>query len=193
MKTKGRYRTAWFSIVILGFLCAPAATQGTKSVKVDYGKERPLVASFEKEIGKAISEVFPGSFGQVQPPKGAHLPGYGYTFMFVINIRRGMLSTPFGSYANESEISPDQKRQKIEALKDKLVPLLFTHGSRLMSLQKNETVSICALFEETNAFKPEENLNTTLVLSAQKSDLDELATKQERFNELRQKVKIVEY
>jgi hypothetical protein len=162
-------------------------------LKIDYGRERPLVAGFEKEIGRAISEVFPGTFGQVQPPKGVHLPGYGYTFMFVINIRRGMINTPFGAYANEAEISPEQKKQKIEALTDKLVHLLVAHGSRLASLQKNETVSISALFEETNAVKPDENMNKALVLSISKGDLDELASKQESFNELRQRVKIVEY
>ena len=179
--------------MILGFLCATAAAQGTKGLKVDYGQERPVVRNFELAISQAIATSFTGPFGLVQAPKGVHLPGYGYTFMFTINIRRGMINTPFGSYANEADITPEQKAQRIESLKDKLVRLLFEHGSRLTSLQRNETIAICALFEETNAVKPDENTNKSIILSILKSDLDELASKQERFNELRQRVKIVEY
>ena len=193
MKTMGRYRTAWFLIIILVLLCAPAAAQGTKGVNVDYGQERPLIKSFEMAISEAIATTFPGPFGLVQKPKGVHLPGYGYAFMFGINIRRGLINTPFGAYASEADITPEQKKQRIEGLKDKLVRLLFLHGSRLTSLQRNESIAICALFEETNPVNPDENLNKTLILSVLKGDLDELASKQERFNELRQKVKIVEY
>ena len=176
----------------VGFLCAPAIAQGTKGVNVDYGQERPLINSFEMAISEAIATTFPGPFGQVQKPKGVHLPGYGYAFMFGINIRRGLINTPFGAYPNDQEITPEQKKQRIEGLKEKLVRLLFLQGSRL-TLQRNETLAICALFEETNPASPEENSNKTLILSVTKSDLDELASKQERFNELRQKVKIIEY
>jgi hypothetical protein len=189
----GRHRTAWFAIMILGFLCVPVAAQGTKGLNVDYGQERPLIKNFELAIGEAIATTFPGPFGQVQKPKGVHLPGYGYTFMFLINIRRGMINTPFGAYANEADITPEQKKQRIEGLKDKLVYLLVAQGSRLTALQRNESIAICALFEESNPVNPDENLNKTLILSILKSDLDELASKQERFNELRQRVKIVEY
>jgi hypothetical protein len=189
----GRHRTAWFVIMNLGFLCAPAAAQGTKGLNVDYGQERPLIKSFELAISEAIATTFPGPFGQVQKPKGVHLPGYGYTFMFTINIRRGMINTPFGAYANDADITPEQKKQRIEGLKDKLVRLLVAQGSRLTALQRNESIAICALFEETNPVNPDENVNKTLILSILKSDLDELASKQERFNELRQRVKIVEY
>jgi hypothetical protein len=113
--------------------------------------------------------------------------------MFLINIRRGMINTPFGAYANEADITPEQRKQRIEGLKDKLVYLLVAQGSRLTALQRNESIAICALFEESNPVNPDENLNKTLILSILKSDLDELASKQERFNELRQRVKIVEY
>jgi hypothetical protein len=189
----GRHRTAWFIIMILGFLCVPAATQGTKGLKVDYGQERPLVKNFEQAINEAIATTFPGAFCQVQVPKGVHLSGYGYIFMFTINLPRGMINSPFGAIPNEAAFTTEEKNRRIEGLKAKLVPLLYQHGSRLTSLQRNESVAICALFEETNPVNPDKNVNKTLILSILKSDLDELASKQERFNELRQRVKIVEY
>jgi hypothetical protein len=193
VKTMNKKRAGCFAILIIGFLSAASAVQGTKGVNADYIQERPLIKNFEAAISEAIASAFPGPFGQVQKPKGVHLPGYGYTFMFQVNIRRGMINTPFGAYPNDADIAPEQKRQRIEGLRDKLVRLLIIQGSRMTPLQRNESIAIVAFFDETNPVSPDENLNKTLILSVLKSDLDDLANKQERLNELLQRVKIVEY
>jgi hypothetical protein len=72
-----------------------------------------------------------------------------------------------------------------------LIGVMLSKGRGLAQVQKNESITIFAFFEEIN---PDEgNVNQTLILSVLKSDLDELAARPERFNEFKQRIKIVEY
>ena len=66
-------------------------------------------------------------------------------------------------------------------------------GSGPPGLRSSDHISIVAFFEEINPLKPEENMNKTLILSVLKSDLEKLGSLQDRFEEFKQRVKIVEY
>src|SRR5262249_504002 len=101
------------------------------------------------------------------------------------------VNTPFGQVRRE-EITPEQKRRRIEDLKDKLVKVLQDSGDTLRQLKKEETVSIVVFVEDRN-MPDEENQNKTIVLSVLKKDLDELGHKDDRSREFKQRMKIVEY
>lgn len=203
MKIRGKERRVWLNILALGLLCLPLAAQSskegakdsaresTKGGGVDYGQVRPSIQKFETAILAAINATFNNPLGLKAAPKGAYLQGYGYTFSFLVNIRWGMTHTPFGDYPNASDQTPEQRMQRINAMKDALVSVLFYLGSGMAQLEKDKYVTITAFFEETN---PDVGtVNKTVILSILKSDLDELGNKQDRLNEFKKKVKIVEY
>jgi hypothetical protein len=182
------------AVLALGFLCMPVAAQDHPEARIDYPRASHDIQQLEVAINDAISKTFSNPFGLVHKPKGGYLWGYGYVFTFVVNIKWGMTPTPFGNLPRTgADITAEEKQQRIDRLKDELVKVLFSSGSGLAKLQDGESVAIMAFFEESNPLIPGGQANKTVVLSVLKSDLDQFANKQERFNEFKQKVKIIEY
>jgi hypothetical protein len=180
-------------ILALGFLCLSLAAQDHVEARIDYPRASRDIQQLEVAINGAISKTFSNPFGLVHKPKGGYLWGYGYVFTFVVNIKLGMIHTPFGNLKSGPDVTPDEKKQRIDGLKDELVRVLFRSGSGLAKLQEGESIAIMAFFEESDPLIPEGQANKTLILSVLKSDLDQFGNKQERFNEFKQKVKTVEY
>ncbi len=178
-------------LLIMGMTCLSLGAQSARDGKGDVPKMTPEVEKFETAINGAISKSFTGPFGLVDPPKGGYLTGYGYVFFFRVNINRGMLNTPFGVMRSGPELTPEEKKRRIDQLKDGLVQAFFDTGNELGLLQKSESIAIFAFFEEINTQIAKEN--HTLVLSVSKSDLTEYANKPDRYNQFKQKVKIIEY
>jgi hypothetical protein len=188
----------WMSVLALGWLCMPLAAQSASPPpganarvgNVDYAQVRPSVQKMETGILEGINSAFNNPLSLRAAPKGFYLQGYGYVFSFLVNIRWGMTHTPFGDIPDKDN-SPQQRKQRIEDCKDALVRVLFYLGGGMAQLEKDKSITIAAQFEETN---PDVGtVNTTVILSVLKSDLDELGNKQDKFNEFRQKVKIVGY
>ena len=188
MRMHGRRYRVCFGVLALGLLCLPLAAQSGRSVPVDYAKVNLQIQGFERAITDEINKAF-NPWG-LQKPKGAYLPGYGFMFTFLLNIRYGT-ATPFGNIPDD--VTPSQKKQRIEGLKEKLMQILLDQGKRMDKLQKGESISITAFFEERNPLNSESDVNKTLILSVLQSDLDESILRQEGLNEFKHRVKIVEY
>lgn len=176
-------------VLVFGCLLAPLAAQNPRAGAVDLAQTRPSIQKIEKGISDSILIIF-GREGMMGKPKGVYLQGYGYSFSFLVNLRWGMINTPMGSYANNADISPEQKTQRIEVLKEQLIRILFSLTAGMPQLERDKSVSITAFFEETNL---DGNVSKTMIMSVLKSDIDELGNKQERFNDFKKRVKIVEY
>jgi hypothetical protein len=127
-----------------------------------------------------------------QKPKGFYLPGYGQTYNFLVNIHRAVINTPFGKYTRGEEITPQQKKKRIEELKNELSRLLLDRGSGLRQLRQDEYVTIVALFED-RTFPDEENQSRTIVLRASRKDLDECSKSKNQWEEFKQRMKVIEY
>jgi hypothetical protein len=165
--------------------------QETGDVKVDYKSARRDIQNVEVAINTIIAATFPGPYAVVQNARGVHLPGYGFMFTFLVNIHRAVINTPFGEVRNKN-ITPEEKKRRIEELKDKLVRMLLENGDTLRQLRKDESVSVVVFVEDRN-FPGDENQNKTMILRAFKRDLDELAHKENRWKELKQRMEIIEY
>jgi len=180
------------------FLAVPLAAQGPRApqeridVKVDYASARREIQRFEALINETVSTAFKAPYALSQKAKGAYLQGYGVTFSFLVNIHRALVSTPFGDVRRSEDVTPEQKKRRIEDLKEKLVWVMQDNGGSLHQLRRDEAVTIIAFFEDRN-FPDEENQNKTVVLSVLKKDLDELAGKNDRSGEFKQRMRIVEY
>jgi len=160
---------------------------------VDYAAANREILQFEAIINRVITSTFSSSpFAVVHAAKGAYLEGYGIIFNFTINIHRAVISTPFGQFRARQEITPELKKRRIEELKEKLILTLQNNGEILRQLRKKDTVTIIAYFEDRN-FPDEPSENKTILLSAQKRDLDELGHKNNSLKEFKQRMKIIEY
>lgn len=191
MNTRSMKRQVWIGVLALGLLCVPVAAQGPKAASVDYALMRPSIQEFEKGLWKATSATF-GDLGILGRPKGIFLTSYGYMYVVLVNPKWGRVTqqTPFGPLTSGTDLSPKERRKRIEGYEEQLVQVLFNQGCALPQLDKNKYITIAASLEEVN---PEGTVNTTIILSVLKSDLDELGNKADRYNEFKQRVKIVEY
>jgi hypothetical protein len=178
----------------MGIACSTLSAQGYRGgdARVDYSMIRREIQEFEGILDNVVARSFNGaSTFALQSSKGAYLPGYGMTFSFVVNIHRAMINTPFGPKKGDVT-TPEEKKKRIEELKEQLMLVLFLRGDSLRQVTKDESVSIIAYFEDRN-FPEEENQSKTIVLSAVKRDLEELARKEDRIKEFKQRMKTVEY
>jgi hypothetical protein len=171
---------------------ATGAPQEGTEMKVDMESTRREIQGFETVIDGAIRDTFSNPFGLVNKPKGAYLPGYGQIFNFVVNIQRAVIKTPFGEYRSGQTVTPTEKKQRIEDLKDRLVRVLLDQGDNLSQLGATECITIIAFFEDRN-FPDEEKQDRTVVLTASRKDLNEWAHKADRWKEFKQRMKIIEY
>jgi hypothetical protein len=175
-----------------GFAENSAQSQDGANYKVDYASARKEIQGFETILNNTLNTTFSTApFAVSQRTKGAYLQGYGIAFNFLINIHVALINSPFG-IVKYAEVTPEQKRQRIEDLKDKLARLLMDYGDSFRQLGKEEVVTIVAFIEDRN-FPDEPNQNKTVVMSVQKKDLDELAHKEARWREFKQRMKIIEY
>ena len=138
-----RNRPLW--CLAAGLLAASAWAQSVRGpqeppeARVDYSVARREIQSLEAAINGAIGSTFTGLFAQVGKTKGVYLQGYGLMFDFLVNIQRSVTSTPFGEFRDpRREISPEQKKRRIEELKEKLVRLLVERGDSLRQLRKGD-------------------------------------------------------
>jgi hypothetical protein len=172
---------------------AQAAAQEGSEVRINNEVARREILSFEAAINTVITTAFSSSpFALVQKPKGVYLPGYGLTFNFLINIHRAVVETPFGQMRSGNDVGPELKKRRIEELKEKIIHTLMDKGDTFRQLRKEEVVTIVAFFEDRN-FPDEPSESKTIVLTAQKKDLDELSHKDDRWKEFKQRMRIVEY
>jgi hypothetical protein len=167
--------------------------EGDAAARIDYAAARHEIEKFEATLNEVIGSSFSSSsFALVHRPKGAYLQGYGATFTFLINIHRALVNTPFGEYRPYKEVTPEQKKKRIDDLKDRLIRALSDQSGSLRQLRKDDVVAIVAFMEDRN-FPDEPNENKTIIISASKKDLEEAGRKDDRWRELKQRVKVIEY
>jgi hypothetical protein len=177
-----------------GTLFAQAA-RGPQDVdlKVDYSVARREITAFENVLSGVVVSTFSSSpFALVQKPKGVYLPGYGVTFNFLVNVHRAVIDTPFGQIRNRNDATPELKKKIIEDLKDKLIRALLDNGDSLKQLRREDSISIVAFTEDLN-FPDEPNQNKTIILTVVKKDFEDVARKDDKWKEFKQRMKIVEY
>ncbi len=191
MITRSMKGRIWLGIVALLVTCVPVAAQGPRAAGVDYAQMRPSIQRFEQALGDATGLTF-GALGIVGRPKGVYLQGYGYMYSILVNLRWGIVTknTPFGPLTTGTDLSPEEKKSRVDGYREQLMHVLFSQASALPQLDKDKCITIAAFLEE---FNPEGTMNKTIILSVLKSDLDELGNKADRYNEFKQRVKIVEY
>jgi hypothetical protein len=169
------------------------SAQNSPDIRIDYNLARREIQALEAAINGVINSMFSNSpFALTQKTKGAYLKGYGFTFNFLVDIHRAVINTPFGTARVYPEIMLEEKKKRIEEIKEKLARVIFDSGDGLRQLPRDESVTIVAFFQD-RSFPDEESISRTIVMRAFKKDIDELARKENRFKELKQRIEVIEY
>ncbi len=184
-----------FALLAFGWSAVPASAQTARGDAggIDYTAVSREMRGFEAVVNKALISAFDGqSFALSQQTKGAYIQGYGVTFTFIINIHRALV-TPFGVVPGAgTEITPEQKRRRIEDLKDTLGKIILDNAWSLRHVRREDAITIVGFFEDRN-FPEEPNQNKTVVLSVMKKDLDDIAGAKDRWKDFKLRMKSVEY
>jgi len=169
------------------------AAQNSTDIRIDYNLARREIQTLEAVINGVINSMFSNSpFVLAQKTKGAYLKGYGFTFNFLVDIHRAVINTPFGTARVYPEMMLEEKKKRIEEIKEKLARVIFDSGNGLRQLPKDESVTIVAFLQD-RSFPDEESISRTIVMRAFKKDIDELARKENRFKDLKQRIEVIEY
>jgi hypothetical protein len=192
------WRLVISGLVLVSLAVLPLSAQGARgategsSFRPDYPAVNLEIQKFEARVNKTILGVFDNNRTVMTGiAKGAYLQGYGLALSFTVNIYRGMLETPFGRVQTD-DMTPDQKRRRVEDLKEKLSRILFETGANLKQIRGEDTIAIIGFIEDRN-FLGEPNQSKTVVLSVLKRDLDDASHKEDPWKEFKSRMKIVEY
>jgi hypothetical protein len=190
-------KRSFAAILPLCLLCCSLAAYASEKKTNDgdeavgYAAARKDILQFEGALNNVINTFSKGPFGVVYKAKGSYLQGFGFNFTFLIDIQRAIITTPFGDIKRH-EATQEQKKQRIEELKEMLIRMLQDNGKKIKQLRKKEDcISIVAFIDDKDFGAP--SANKTIVLRVLKRDLDELGNRSDRLDEFRKRIKIVEY
>jgi hypothetical protein len=185
-------------LVLFSLAAAPLMAQGAhgaseaSAFRPDYPAVNREIQKFEGAVNRTILGAFDNNSTVLTGrAKGAYLQGYGLALSFTVNIYRGQFVTPFGNVQTDN-LTPDQKRRRVEDLKEKLSRLLFETGANLKQVRGDDAIAIIGFFEDRN-FPDEPNQSKTVVLSVLRRDLEEASRKEDSWKEFKLRMKAIEY
>jgi hypothetical protein len=188
MKSAG---SALLLLCLFSFMLS-AQHRGAKFVdadeSVDKAAVRKDIVRFEEALNEGISATSKNPFSVINRAKGAYLPGYGLNFSFLIDIHRAMMPMQIGGEGRGRQATPEQKKQWIEGLKERIIRLIQDNGSGFQQLRREDCVTIVAFIDDRSFLEP--RANKTIVLRVLKKDLDDLAKIKD---DIKQRIKIFEY
>jgi hypothetical protein len=155
--------------MLLSLGCAAARAQKTKT---DLEEVKKQIELFETVLNQSLTQTFGGPFDTLDKGRGAYLPGYGAVFTFEVNLSPWQTMGPFSPAPTpkSEELHREQeilRRDKAKAVADQV---LTNFGQILRELAPSESVAIII---HTAAVHPNKLERSTIVVSAQKSLIDQ--------------------
>jgi len=139
--------------------------------KQDLSKLREQIGVLESVINQGLTQSFPGPFGYLDRARGAYLPGYGLVFTFEVNLNPLPQANPFGPAAK-----PQTDTDRLAAIKKhrqsalELSQRVLADFSHTLEINPDEWV---AFIVHGSAVGPQGIEKSTLVIRAQKRDIDQ--------------------
>ena len=161
------------SIVLLLLLVASAGSAlATPVDKQELGKLREQIGVLESVINQNLAQAFPVPFGYIDKARGAYLPGYGIVFSFEVNLDPQPPSLgPFGP----SPKQPSNAERAVTIKKNREAALALSRRvladfGHTLEITPDESVAIII---QGSAVGPQGIEKSTLVVRAQKRDIDQ--------------------
>jgi hypothetical protein len=181
-------------VLCLALLVIPALPQGkapSMRSSTYYNSIKGEIQAFESVLNKRLEQQFKHPLAIVDKPKGVYLYGYGALFTFLVNVNRASFKTPFGEHKIGELETPEQKKQRIQEVKEMVIKTLSDHAGALGQLSPRDFVVVVAHFEDNNELD-ELKKNKTVIIRASKKELDEHRAKP-NYSEFRRRVEVLEY
>ena len=159
-------------VLCLLLMASAGSALATTVDKQDLNKLRDQIGVMESVINQDLSQTFPGPFGYLDRARGAYLPGYGLVFTFEVNLNPLPPSTgPFGP-----DPKPQPAAERLSAIKKHRQSALdmservLADFSHTLEISPDEWVAIIV---HGSAVGPQGIEKSTLVVRAQKRDIDQ--------------------
>ena len=180
------------SFMLLLLLVAGACSAlATDVPKQDLVKLRTQIGVLESVLNQNLSQAFPGPFGYLDKARGAYLPGYGMVFTFEVNLNPQLGSVgPFGGPPPQTEA---QRTAVIKKNRESALDLsrsAIADFAHTLDIGSDESVAIII---QGSAVGPRGIEKSTLVIRAQKRDIDQFRGNAINRTEFLTRIAVVEY
>lgn len=155
-------------LTILFALLLGTAAYTAEQEKANLVQLREQIAIFESVLNEHLNQSFPGPFAYLDKARGAYLPGYGLIFTFEVSLTRP--ASLFEAQPSD-KVRREEQQQRRAAAKELAQKVLADFGHALTSLSAADSVSIVV---HTLAVTTQGLEKGTMVVRAQKRDIDQL-------------------
>jgi hypothetical protein len=178
---------------LLLLLLASACSALARDVeKPNLGKFREQIGVVESVINQNLSQAFPGPFGYLDKARGAYLPGYGMVFTFEVNLNPQPATLgPFG--AQQPQQTPAQRVAVIKKNRQSALELtqrVLADFGHTLEIAPDEWVTLVV---QGSAAGPQGIERSTLVVRAQKRDIEQFRANGINRAGFLNKIAVVEY
>ena len=180
-------------VLLLLLVASACSALAAPADKQDLGKLREQIGVFESVINQDLTQSFPGPFGYLDRARGAYLPGYGLVFAFEVNLNPLPRNNagPFGP-----DVKPQTDADRAAAIKKhresalELSRRVLADFSHTLEIAPDEWVAIVV---HGSAVGPQGIQKSTLVVRAQKRDIDQFRANAIDRAAFLNKIAVVEY
>lgn len=183
----------WYILCLLVFLSfgSPEVYGQTASAGGRLAEIKKDSVIFEQIVEQLLKQRFDNPFALSAEPRAAYLEGYGVTVSFQLKINRATMRSIYSKMMN-SPAERQSKEERAEEVREIAIEALAGYGSTFKSISENENLAICAHVEDRSEIDSNER-RINLVVSAKKSDIVALATRNISEEQFRRRVAINEY
>lgn len=183
----------WVAMLGISLLLGLGQSLLGQSAPPKYADLKAEMRVMDAVIDETMGQTFQPPFGLLEKTKGAYLPDFGLVFSLEVNLYPLRVLSPFDMRPltqAELDKAAKTKRERIEIIKKALPRLLADHGNSLRDLSAQDSVAVVVhLFQVPTEG---ETLPSELIVEVRKADLDQNWGKAISFEQLLQKIKILE-
>jgi hypothetical protein len=178
--------------VLLLLLAAGACSALAATIdKQDLARMREQIGVMESVLNQNLSQAFPGPFGYLDKARGAYLPGYGLVFTFEVNLNP--LPPSMGPFGGPPQQTDAQRVAAIKKNRESALELsrrVLVDFSHTLPIADGEAVAIVV---QGSAVGPDGMRKSTIVLRAQKHDIDQFRANAIDRSAFLNRIAVVEY
>lgn len=175
--------------MLLSFGWTGARAQKTQP---DLGELKQQIELFETVLDQSLTQAFGGPYETLEKVRGAYLPGYGAVFTFEVSLSPLQNLGPFlpKPTPKSEELQREQENRRRDKAKAVADQVLTNFGQILRQLAPSESVAVII---HTVAVHPNKIERSTIVVSVEKSLIDQRQNNSIDQAEFVRKLTIFEY
>lgn len=183
----------WVALLGIMMMLLPGSLGGGQSTAPRYTALKGEMKVMQAVIDETMAQQFAPPFGLLEKTKGAYVPDFGLVFGLEVNLYPLRSPNPFDTRPltkEELEKARRISRERIETIKKSVPRLLADHASSLRDLNQDQSMAVVVhLFHLEVDGEP---LPTQMVVEVRKADLDQYWEKKLSYEQLLEKMKILE-